>query len=231
MKTLILLLISLLITSCSEPIKPEIKGPKPFISMGSNNSSETSVFIEDIILDGQWSGIGTGTHECGTSINGGGRGGPLWNIPIPKQTIYVKWYSWKHKKNIEATVKLPSEKILKSLYQSPPWYDANKSERPESTIIIDIRPDSRVWVKLSKDLYPQSQDDIMIIGEAKGTPTDEVVKKYRHYQEGEDYRLDCKEKRERLKAMGAYTGPTELFDDWYPGAPQNKESDNEQSTK
>lgn len=227
MKKILYLPLILLILSCSEPKKEGVDGQKPFISMGSNNSSETSVFIEDIILDGKWNGIGTGLEECGTSINGGGGGGPLWDIPTPKQTIYVKWYSWKYKKNIEATVKLPSEDILRNLYQSPPWYEANTSKRPESTIIIDIRPDSKVWVKLSKDLYPQSQEEIMIIGEAKGDLTGEVVTKYRFFEEGKDYRLDCKEKRERLKAMGAYTGPTELFDDWYPGAPQNKESHNE----
>jgi hypothetical protein len=199
MKSISILLILFFTISCSEQSQ-EKKGPKPFISMGSNNNSETSIEIEEIILDRKWYGIGTGTHECGTSINGGGRGGPLWNIPIPRQTIYVKWYSWKYQKNIEATVELPPKKTLTKLYYNPPWFDANKQRRPESTIIIDIRPNNRVWVKLSKDLYPQSQEDIMIIGEAKGAPTDEVVTRYRHYKEGKDYRLDCKEKREKRKA-------------------------------
>lgn len=226
MKSLFILLILFITISCSEQSQEE-KGPKPFISMGSNNNSETSVFIEDIILDGKWNGIGTGLEECGTSINGGGGGGPLWSIPTPKETIYVKWYSWKYKKNIEVTIKLPQKEILRNLYQHPPWYDPKKDRRPESTIIIDIRPNNKVWAKLSKNLYPKSQKEIMIIGEAKGILTDEKVSKFDHYIEGKDYNLDCESKREKLKEIGAYTEPTKVLDKWYPGAPQNKESNNE----
>lgn len=63
----------------------------------------------------------------------------------------------------------------------------------------------------------------MIIGEATGQKTEEVVTKFKNYVEGENYRLDCLEQAEKAIENGTYTGPVELFDNWYPGAPQNKE--------
>lgn len=195
---------------------------KPVITMASNNSSEGSVFIDVVTLDGKYGGGGTGIHECGTSINGGGRSSTLYS-PLPKETIYVKWYSWTDKGNIEATIKLPEEEVLDKLYHFPPWYDPEFDSKPSSALIIDIRPKHKVWVKLAKDKYPKSQQEIMIIGEAVGQKTDEVVTDYLHFVEGEDYRLDCFEKRRTAIEQEYYTGPTELFDKWYPDAPQNKD--------
>lgn len=193
---------------------------KPLITMASNNSSEGSVFIDVVTLDGKYGGGGTGIHGCGSGINSAGRSSTL-STPPPMKSIYVKWYSWTEKRNVEATVMLPKEKIMESLYYFPPWYDPELDSQPESTIIIDVRPENRVWVKLAKGLYPKSRKEIMIIGEAKGQSTDEVVSKYKNYQEGINYRLDCMERRKQAIESEK---EIELYDDWYPGAPNNKES-------
>ena len=217
--------------SCSDTDSDniEVKGPKPFISMSNNNNSNYGAFIEEIILDGKWYGIATGSTGCGGSnINGGGGGGPLWNIPYPRETIYVKWFSWKDKRNYEATVKLPKWRVLKKLYWSPPWYNADESQRPESTIIVNLRPKNRVWIKLAKGNYPKSQNEVMIIGEAKGDITPERISKYDHYIEGDDYIFNCESHRNELIALNFYTAPLQVWDKWYPGAPQNKENGNEQ---
>lgn len=195
---------------------------KPSITVSSTNSSEGSINIEEIILDSKYHAGSTGIKECGTSINGGGGSASLYSPP-PMDTIYLKWYSWTERKNIEATVSLPGKAIMEALYYYPPWYESEFHQRPHSYLIIDIRPRKKVWVKFASSLYPQSQQDIMIIGEAQGKATNEVVSKFHHYKEGEDYRLDCFEKRESRMDEWAKWEPTVLFDDWYPGAPQNKE--------
>lgn len=226
-KGLLIVISLLLLTACSDSNQPEIKGPKPFISMSNNNNSNFGAFIEDIVIDGNWNGVGSGSMGCGGSnINGGGGGGPLWNIPIPQEKIYVKWFSWKDKRNYEATIHLPEKSTLKDLYNNPPWHSI-KNSQPESTIIINLRPNNKVWVKLAKDNYPKSERDVMIIGEAEGARTEEVVSKYNHYEEGDDYIFDCKKHREELMGLNFYTAPLEVWDNWYPGAPQNKESHNE----
>lgn len=194
---------------------------KPRIILGSNNSSEGSINIEEIILDNKYYGGATGIHECGTSINGGGSSASLYSPP-PMDTIYVKWYSWTERRNIEATVRLPGKEVMENLYYYPPWYESEFHQRPSSALIIDIRPNNKVWAKLASDLYPKSQLEIMIVGEAIGKETDEIVTKFDHYKEGKNYRLDCFDKRKRLKEERALWGPTEIFDDWYPGAPQDK---------
>ncbi|GGE92053.1 hypothetical protein [Kangiella profundi] len=195
---------------------------KPSITVSSNNSSEGSIDIDEIILDGKFRSGATGIHECGRSVNGGGRTASLYSPP-PVDSVYAKWYSWNERKNIEATVRLPGKEIMERLYYFPPWYESEFHQRPHSYIIIDIRPNNKVWVKFASSLYPQSQQEIMIIGEAQGKATNEVVTKFHHYKEGEDYRLDCFEKRKSRKDEWAKWEPTVLFDDWYPGAPQNKE--------
>lgn len=192
---------------------------KPVITMASNNSSEGSVFIDVVTLDEKYGGGGTGIHGCGSGLNGGGRSSTL-STPPPMKSIYIKWYSWTEKSNIEAKVMLPKEKIMESLYYFPPWYDPEFDSRPDSTIIIDIRPQNRVWIKLAKGLYPKSQQEIMIIGEGIGQKTEEVVTDFIHYVEGEDYKLDCFERRKQgLKSEEG----SELYDSWYPGARQNKD--------
>lgn len=195
---------------------------KPSITASSTNSSEGSVNIEEIILDNKYYAGSTGIKECGTSINGGGGSASLYSPP-PMDTVYVKWYSWTERRNIEATVRLPGKEVMENLYYYPPWYESEFHQRPSSALIIDIRPNDKVWVKLASDLYPKSQQEIMIIGEGEGKKTEEVVTKFDHYVEGKNYRLDCFEKRKKLKEERAYWGPTDLFDDWYPGAPQNRE--------
>lgn len=195
---------------------------KPSITVSSTNSSGGSVNIEEIILDNKYYSGSTGIKECGTSINGGGGSASLYSPP-PMDTVYVKWYSWSEKRNIEATVRLPGKEVMENLYYYPPWYESEFHQRPSSALIIDIRPNDKVWVKLASDLYPKSQQEVMIIGEGEGQKTEEVVTKFDHYVEGKNYRLDCFEKRKKLKEERAYWGPTDLFDDWYPGAPQNRE--------
>lgn len=191
---------------------------KPLITMASNNSSEGSVFIDVVTLDGKYGGGGTGIQGCGSGVNGAGRSSTL-STPPPMKSIYVKWYSWTENGNIEAKVILPEEKVMENLYYFPPWYDPGLDSQPESTIIIDIRPENRIWIKLAKGLYPKSREEIMILGEAKGQKTDEVVTDFDNYVEGEDYKLDCMERR---KDVVNSEKEVELFDDWYPGAPNDK---------
>lgn len=204
--------------SLKEPKYKKIKRGKvePLITMASNNSSEGSVFIDVVTLDGKYGGGGTGIHGCGSGINGGGRTSTL-STPPPMKSIYVKWYSWTEQSNIEAEISLPDANLMEDLYYFPPWYEPEFDARPDSTIIIDIRPKNKVWVKLAKSLNPKSQQEIMILGEAQGIATNEVVTKFSRYKKGENYHLDCMEKREK------FAKDEELFDDWYQGAPQNKE--------
>ncbi|MBD3654751.1 hypothetical protein [Kangiella sp.] len=195
---------------------------KPFITISANNSSESDVQIESVYLDGSGGGSVTGSLGCSANHNWGSGSESLYSVP-PTEYIDIKWYSWADKSNYKARVELPGEKVMNNLYFFPPWYDPELDSRPDSTIIIDIRPNNTVWVKLAKGEYVKAQDDIMILGEGVGKKTDEVVTKYKSFIEGEHYRLDCLEQAKKAMENGTYTGPVELFDDWYPGAPQNKE--------
>lgn len=195
---------------------------KPTITMASNNSSESDIYLERIVLDKKHGGLVTGLMGCSANHNWTSGTASLYTPP-PINQVYVKWYSWKEKANIEATVELPEESIIEGMYYYPPWYDPEFDSRPDSTIIVDIRPENKVWVKLAKNSSPKSQSEIMIIGEATGQKTNEVVTKFKNYVEGKNYRLDCLEQAEKAIKKGTYTGPVKLFDGWYPGAPQDKE--------
>lgn len=195
---------------------------KPFLTISANNSSESGVVIDRVFLDGRGGGSVTGSLGCSANHNWGSGSESLYTEP-PTEYIDIKWYSWKDKSNIKARVILPGKKVMEKLYYFPPWYDPEVDSHPESTIIIDIRPNNKVWVKLAKGEYVKAQDNIMILGEGVGKKTDEIVTDFIHFVEGEDYRLDCLEQSKQAIQKGTYTGPMELFDDWYPGAPQDKE--------
>lgn len=213
------------ITGCSAMQK---KADGRYFDIASNNNSEASIFIEKIIVDGNWRSGATGIKGCGGSnINGGGGlASPSYNTLAPHSTIYLEWYAWNEGKQIKASISLP-EDIINKLLLNPPWKDLNQVGIQKSVFIIDFRPDNKVWIKLAKNVNPKSQDEVMILAEGQGEKTNRLVERYQDYKKGKSYTLDCNAKRERYKEIGAYTAPLEVYDDWYPGAPQKKEVGNE----
>ncbi|WP_223671337.1 hypothetical protein [Kangiella shandongensis] len=204
-------------------MKPQANGSH--FNFVSNNNSEASIELEKIIVDGKWSAPSTGVHWCGSgNINGGGRSGSVSSsTPAPKNTIYLEWYAWREKARMKATIELPGENVIYPLLLNPPW-PKNSYGIDKSYFIVDFRPKHKVWIKLANTLSPKSQDQVMIIAEGKGIEKGgDVIKDYISFEEGKDYELDCVSQRKRVKALGGYSGSITTFDQWYPGAPENKE--------
>ncbi|GAA4360752.1 hypothetical protein [Kangiella marina] len=221
MKKTIATLLIIFVTGCSAMQK---KANGSHFNFGSNNNSEASVWLEEIIVDGNWSAPATGTLGCGGgNINGAPAIGSVpKNTPAPKDTIYLEWYAWREMSRMKAVVDLPGRDVIYPLLLNPPW-PKNKYNINKSYFIIDFRPDHKVWIKLADTSSPSSQDEVMILAEGQGVKTDDVVTRYSHFEEGENYKLDCTAHRKRIEELGGYTNSLEVYDRWYPGAPQNKE--------
>ena len=196
-----------------------------YFDFASNNNSEASLELEEVVVDGKWHSNATGTHGCGTSnINGGGGiSSPPYSAIAPQESIDLVWYSWREKARMKASIKMPDSEIINELLIDPPWKKVYEKKLHRSKIIIDFRPDHKVWIKLAKSAYPESQSEVMILAEGTGVKTNDVVEDYKYYEEDEDYILDCNARRERLRALGYYTAPMKTFNKWYPEADKNKE--------
>jgi uncharacterized protein YceK len=221
-RLIVTIVMTFLFSGCSA-IQKQADGR--YFDIASNNNSEASIFLEKVIVDGKWSSGTTGIKGCGGSnINGGGgRASPPYNTLAPQKYIYLEWYDWHEGKRIKSKIDLPRADIINNLLLNPPWATSANGSSYKSSFIIDFRPDNKVWIKLAKTLNPESEDEVMIIAEGKGIKSNDVVTKYIHYDEGEDYTSDCISKRKRLKKLGYYTAPLVVYDRWYPGAPKRKE--------
>ena len=200
-----------------------------YFDFASNNNSEASLELEEVVVDGKWHSNATGTHGCGTSnINGGGGiSSPPYSAIAPQESIDLVWYSWREKARMKASIKMPDSEIINELLIDPPWKKVYEKKLHRSKIIIDFRPDHKDWIKLAKSAYPESQSEVMILAEGTGVKTNDVVEDYKYYEEGEDYILDCISYRKETERLGGYTGPMETFEGWYPGAPQGEDSKHE----
>ena len=187
-----------------------------YFNFGSQNNSESSIELETIIVDNKWYAPGTGVLGCGGgNINGAPRSGSVSKgTPAPKTSIYIEWYAWKEKARMSATVQLPGEDIINRLLLSPPWPE-NKYNIDKSYFIVDFRPNHKVWIKLADTSSPKSENEVMILAEGQGVKTDDIVTSYAHFEEGEDYKLDCNAHRRRIEELGGYTTSLEVYDKWY----------------
>ncbi len=216
------LIIAVILVMAALADKPKANGSH--FNFGSNSNAEASIILEEIIVDGQWYAPSTGAVGCGGgNINGAsGTGSVSNNTPAPQETIELQWYSWKEKARMKAKVELPDKKMINQLLLTPPW-PKNKYGIDKSYFIIDFRPNHKVWIKLADTAHPDSQEQVMILAEGQGYKTDEVVTRYRYFKEDKDYELDCIAHRKRVEELGGYSSSLEVFDRWYPSAPQNKE--------
>lgn len=196
-----------------------------YFDFASNNNSESSLELEEVLVDKKWYSNATGSHGCGTSnINGGGGiSSPPYSTVAPQKSIDLIWYSWREKARMKASIKMPDNDTVNELLINPPWKKIYDSEIHRSKIIIDFRPNNRVWLKLAKSASPKSEDEVMILAVGKGVKTNDKVTEYSHFEEGIDYILDCISRRDRLEKKGFYTEPMETFNRWYPGADKVKE--------
>ncbi|WP_223669540.1 hypothetical protein [Kangiella shandongensis] len=222
MRKLLIVVLSLLAVSACSELGPKANGSH--FNFGSNSNAEASIILEKIIVDGQWYAPSTGVVGCGGgNINGSRRTGSVPNdTPAPQEFIELQWYSWQKMARMKAKVELPDKQIINQLLINPPW-PKNKYGIDKSYFIIDFRPNHKVWIKLADTPSPKSQKEVMILAEGQGYKTDEEVTRYRHFKEGEDYELDCIAHRKRVEELGGYSTSLEVYDRWYPGAPQNKE--------
>ncbi|WP_223671339.1 hypothetical protein [Kangiella shandongensis] len=196
-----------------------------YFEFGSKNNSEASIWLEKIIIDGKWSAPSTGTLGCSSGNINGSRsiGSVSSKTSSPQDYIYLEWYAWREMARMKAKVKLPDSDIVNELLLNPPWLNGESKSSHKSVFIIDFRRDHKVWIKLSKNSSPKSQDEIMILAEGQGVKTDDIVTRYRNYKKDENYTLDCASKRKRLKELGAYTNSLEVYDKWYTEFIDDKE--------
>ena len=220
-KIIVTALCAIVLAGCSAMQK---KADGRYFDIASNNNSEASIFLEKIVIDGDWSSGATGIKGCGGSnINGGGGvASPSYNTPAPNKAIYLEWYAWGENSRMKADIKLPGE-IINEILLNPPWANNSKGEVHKSVFIIDFRNSNKVWIKLAKNINPKSQDEVMILAEGQGRRVNESTDRYEGYKQGKSYTLNCGSKRERYKKIGAYTAPLIVYDKWYPGAKQDKE--------
>lgn len=215
MKKLIVAIVCILLFSGCSAMQKKADGR--YFDMASNNNSEASIWLERVVIDGEWNSGTTGVLGCGTgNINGGGgRASPSYNTLAPQKYIYLEWYTWHEMARMKAKVKLPSSEVVNSLLLNPPWKDKVNKSNTKSSFIIDFRPNNKVWIKLAKTIYPESQEEVMILAEGQGVKTDAIVTRYKNYKEGENYRRDCEEVRKKRVEKGYHLGSSLTFDKWY----------------
>lgn len=196
-----------------------------YFEFGSKNNSEATIWLEKIVVDGEWNAPSTGTLGCSSgNINGSRRTGTVSNnVLSPQDYIYLEWYAWHEMARMKAKIDMPSPHIVNSLLLNPPWLDKGKHSSHKSIFIIDFRPDNKVWIKLAKNSNPKSNNEVMILAEGQGVSTKDVVTRYQHFKEGKNYNLDCVAYREETIRLGGYTGPFDIFDKWYTEFLNNRE--------
>lgn len=224
-KALIIVIYLALISGCSAMQK---QADGRYFKFSSNNNSEASIWLERVIVDGKWNAPVTGTLGCSYNFNGGGPLGSVSNkTPAPKKYIYLEWYAWREMARMKARVELPNAEIIRKLLLNPPWHDKSSPYRGKSLFIVDFRSNHKVWIKLAKDSYPETENEVMILAEGQGIKTNDVVKDYIYFEKGEDYQVDCIEYRKETIKLGGHVGSLKVFDKWYTEFIDHKEKSDE----